>query len=207
MKKFTIRVTMKYLKIIKVIQLNLVLLIIFSSLINCNRTKNSFMQDTIFIYATNYYKIHDKYGWEKEMEATGFHVNALQTGETYYGGYYSYKKEENHTLYDLYFELYFNDNDTIFIPHHCYKRYISDDWQHIVSFDKGGDTLYHYKAELFGRMMRFFISGEYSYKYEFGEMNSYERSFFEKHKDSLRSIRGMNLPPLPGSLDTIEKIK
>lgn len=148
-------------------------------------------------YAFNYYHIDDRSEWDSIMEATGEMENAFQTGESYFGGYYAFKKSINDTIYNLYFEYYFNDNDTIFAPFWLYKRFIQDDFQHILSFGEGGDTLYHYKAELFGRLKKFFISGEYYYQYEFNELKMHQREYFKKHKDSLTRVKGSDLPPLP----------
>jgi len=186
-----------------------ILIIIFLStqFVNCHTDKANNKYDTALIYSLNYYNIVTPLLWKNEQMLTQKVDNAFQTGDTYFGGYYAYKKTINDTMSSLYFEFYFNDKDTIFIPGHHYKRYISDNWQHILSFDRGGDTLYHYKAELFGSMKKFFISGEYSYKYEFCGMNSDERLYYEHHKDSLKRIKGMNLPPLTGTLDTLKKIK
>lgn len=177
-----------------------ILVIIFLSthFVNCHTDKTNDKQDVALIYSLNYYNNVTPVMWSNEQMLTQKVDNAFQTGDTYFGGFYSYKKTINDTISSLYFEFYFNENDTIFIPKHYYQRFLKDGWQHILSFDKGGDTLYHYKAELFGRLKKFFISGEYSYKYEFGEMNTDERLFYEHHKDSLKRIKGMNLPPLSG---------
>ncbi|MBU1370140.1 MAG: hypothetical protein KJ578_12640 [Bacteroidetes bacterium] len=153
--------------------------------------------------AFNYYQINDRSEWDSIMEATGEIENAFQTGKSYFGGYYAFKKSINDTIYSLYFEYYFNDTDTIFVPFWLYKRFIQDDFQHVLSFGEGGDTLYYYKAELFGRLKKFFISGEYYYQYEFNELKIHERDYFEKHKDSLTRVKGSNLPPLP-KLDSIQ---
>lgn len=172
------------------------ILFTFLFLVKCSNKKVDRTSYLVLKYALNYYNIEDEKKWENVMEIVSLDTNTFFTGDEYSGGYYAYKKLTVNTMDVLYFEFYCNENDTIFIPVHYYQRFIKDGWQHILSFDKSGDTLYHYKAELFGRMKKFFISGEYSYRYEFGEMNSDERMFFEQHKDSLKRIRGMNLPPL-----------
>jgi hypothetical protein len=53
------------------------------------------------------------------------------------------------------------------------------------------DTLFYYKQN---ELRKEFIIGEYAFWYTSTQMNKEERDFYEKHEDSLRSIKGNNLP-------------
>jgi hypothetical protein len=179
--------------------INLVLIgLIVFYLIACKTDERDNEDDYVLEYSLNYYNEKKSNLWQNELTLTQKIDDALFTDDSYFGGYFAYKKKINDTISSLYFELYFNDNDTIFIPKQYYKRYIKEGWQHILSFDKGGDTLYHYKAELYERLLKFFIRGEYYYRYQFNEFDDLnERKFFEQNMDSLTRLQGTNLPPLP----------
>jgi len=179
-------------------RLDFLVLLLLILLVGCTDQNYDRTPDIVLDYALNYYQIEDVKSWENVMEIVGVDTNTLFTGDEYFGGYYAYKKQINDTIFDLYFIMYVNETDTIFAPYWLYKRFIQDGFQHILSFDKGGDTLYYYKAELFKRLLKFFVRGEYYYKYQFYEFDNYnERIFFEQNIDSLTRIKGMNLPPLP----------
>jgi hypothetical protein len=175
-----------------------IVIILILNLVNCTPRKVNNKQDDVLNYALKYYHFNEKneYEWEIDFETTGEDHTFLE-GETYFGGHYGFTSQKNDTMYSIYFIMYVNENDTVFAPYWLYKRFIHDGFQHILSFGKGGDTLYHYKAELYGRLKKLFVRGEYYYLYEFNELNQYQREFFEKHRDSLTSIKGGNLPPLP----------
>jgi len=175
-------------------------------LAGCTKTNTITHQNKALDYALKYYGIQDKQRWVNVMEIVSVDSNTLHTGEEYFGGFYAFKKQHNDTIYDLYFIMYVNEHDTIFVPYWLYKRFIQDGFQHIFFFDRGGDTLYYYKAELFKRLLKFFVRGEYYYKYQFYEFDNYnERIFFEQNMDSLTRVKGMNLPPLPIIEEPIHK--
>lgn len=57
------------------------------------------------------------------------------------------------------------------------------------------DTLYFYRGH---GSRKFFYVGEYAYKYSTGlEFEEHEFDYFTLHEDSLRKVRGDNLPQLP----------
>ncbi len=56
------------------------------------------------------------------------------------------------------------------------------------------DTLFLYKKNNTNKV---FQVGEYAYRFTTMRMDSIELDYYLKHEDSLRTIRGNNLPPLP----------
>jgi hypothetical protein len=56
------------------------------------------------------------------------------------------------------------------------------------------DTLYFYRQN---GGMKNFIVGEYGYRYTSMLLEDYELDYYLKHEDSLRQVRGNNLPKLP----------
>lgn len=56
------------------------------------------------------------------------------------------------------------------------------------------DTLYLYKQN---KSLKNFVVGEYGYKYTSMLLKDFELDYYLKHEDSLRMIRGNNLPQLP----------
>lgn len=59
------------------------------------------------------------------------------------------------------------------------------------------DTQYVYFVPSQNKEQKIFIRGEYAYKYAFGGMKWSEKEYYINHLDSLRAIKGNNLPPLP----------
>ena len=179
------------------------LIMLLILLFSCTRINEQVIDKSIseppFLDAAKYYYIRNLTKWR--LDASFVENNTSVFGDTtddyYTGGFYYFKKREKDTLYLLGFEYYSSKHDTIFIPKEFYKRYENDAFQHVILFGENGDTLFHYKADLFGSLKKVFISGKYYYQVLFFEINSKQLKYFEKHKDSLIRVKGNNLPELP----------
>ena len=148
-----------------------------------------------FIKAAEYYSIKNLNEWKEDLILEQ-NIEKIFNDSNFFGGFYYYKKEVVDTLCFLAFEYYKSENDTIFMPKKYYKRFISDFFQHIIRFGENGDTLFYYKASLFGELNKIFIQGKYNYQYVFNCLNKNQRQYFRKYKDSLTKVKGHNLPPL-----------
>ncbi len=56
------------------------------------------------------------------------------------------------------------------------------------------DTLFFYRRH---GDEKIFVVGEYAYRFTYFKMDSTEANYYLKHEDSLRQVRGNNLPKLP----------
>jgi len=56
------------------------------------------------------------------------------------------------------------------------------------------DTLFFYREH---NKKKIFEVGEYAYRFTYFKMDSTEANYYLKHEDSLRKVRGTNLPKLP----------
>jgi len=115
------------------------------------------------------------------------------------GGYYYYEKTGNDTICRISLEYYCSDKDTLSIARDYFVRYEipEEGHQHIILLGKNSDTLYHYKAWLFGDMNKQFIRGKYYYELGYGKLTRGQRYFMELHKDSMIAVRGDILPEIP----------
>jgi len=59
------------------------------------------------------------------------------------------------------------------------------------------DTLYLYRSHLNNPNNKVFIIGEYQYLYMHNKLSQGQREYFRAYSDSLRKVRGNNLPILP----------
>jgi hypothetical protein len=123
----------------------------------------------------------------------------------YSGGIFYFKRVDEDTICKLSYEYYCCSADTIFIPKEFYRRYADEEFQYIMLLGKNSDTLFYYKASLFGKLQKVFITGKYYYQYRFGQLDSFQRRYFKIHKDSLMHVKGNNLPLLPANEDRIKK--
>jgi hypothetical protein len=169
-------------------------LIILILLISCN-DNDDLEIDVPLLKAQEYYKIEIKSSWKSVLVLQQDNEN-LFLNSKYFGGFYNYEKKQESRLYFLSFECYWNENDTVFIPKDYYVRYTDSGFQHILLLGENQDTLFHYKASLFGELNKVFIRGKYYYQYKFGEFNTAQRVFFKNNIDSLKKIKGNNLPYL-----------
>lgn len=160
------------------------------------------INDEPFLKSVNYYNLKHLANWKLDASFVEDSVSIHNINGLYYGGYYYYMKRVEDTIYNLSIEYYDSNNDTLFIPKECYMRYETDYFQHVILFGENSDTLFHYKASLFGALNKVFISGKYYYQYLFFGLNKKQLDFFLLHEDSLTSIKGQNLPLLP-ELDSL----
>jgi len=152
-----------------------------------------------FLTAAKYYNITNQKKWRLDVSFVEKNIKLYDTtNDLYLGGFYYYKKKVKDTLYFLSIEYYSSKRDTFFIPNEFYKRYENDAFQHVILFGKNGDTLFHYKADLFRSLKKVFISGMYYYQVFFsGGLNDKQMDYFLMHQDSLTHVKGANLPKLP----------
>lgn len=88
----------------------------------------------------------------------------------------SFFKSESGLSVKEYLKYYPENGDT------CYLKMVSS------------DTLYFYRQR---GDTKNFIVGEYGYRYTSMLLEDYELDYYLKHEDSLRRVRGSNLPKLP----------
>lgn len=188
---------MRYLKSVK---RKVVFTSLFFSLIailSCERNIELPKESSVFLMAAEYYNIQDIGGWilKKELAENNVSFNDLQ--KKYSGGVFYFQKINEDTISRIVIEYYSSTDDTIFNPIEYYKRYEeSSFFQHVILYGEGGDTLFYYRSEMFGMLIKTFYIGKYYYQYKFHELNKKERLFFDRNRDSLISIRGNNLPKL-----------
>lgn len=178
--------------------LNLIILVAFSFIVNCsNKTVNN-KHDKIFDFCLaemkRYYKV-DTAGWSFDNNYLRNYNHVLLNATNYF-----MKKTED-SLWLHVFEIDIYDEDTSYVPWELHKRYENSGLQHIISYGKGLDTLYYYKATLFGDMHKIFITGKYYYEYENHELSNNQRKYFLNHYDSLLRVKGNKLPELPDVID------
>ncbi len=176
----------------------LVLLVAISFFYNCsnNLVKNN--NDKIYHFClaemNKYYNI-DTTGWTFDSNYLKNYNHVLLNATNYF-----IKKSEDSLWFHV-FEIDIYNKDTSYVPWELYKRYESSGLQHIISYGKELDTLYHYKATLFGDMHKIFIRGKYYYKYINHELSNNQRKYFLNHYDSLIRVKGNKLPELPDVID------
>jgi hypothetical protein len=75
------------------------------------------------------------------------------------------------------------------------KKFRDSEFGYVVSF--ASDTNYYYKYPLQKPDSMIFIVGKYLYMAYYYKLSKGQRSYYFAHKDSLRKIRGDDLPELP----------
>lgn len=163
---------------------------------SCTEQKQLY-NDNYFVLAKSYYNIKNADGWKIDIASIDTSSAYFNTDEIYTGGFFQFKKYVSDTIYKMAFEYYTSKSDTLFYPLDYFKRYEDDDYQYILSLGENGDTLYFYKAFLFGDLHKKFISGKYYYQYIYTNLSRGQRTYFEQHRDSLTRIKGSRLPKLP----------
>jgi hypothetical protein len=73
------------------------------------------------------------------------------------------------------------------------KKYRVSELTYFIQYDSK-DTLYAYTES---ETVRKFIRGEYAYKNIHMGLDYGQKKFYKKHQDSLKRLRGSNLPDLP----------
>jgi len=132
------------------------------------------------IHSSPYYLDND--GWQFVMH-----------GE--YGGYHSvsFQKSDLDTLKHIIILL--DSNDRPFRVHEYKKNFQVDDKLKYFVRMNSTDTLLAYFEKNSGD--KFFVAGEYYYKFMSLNLDSGQRKYFMLYKDSLTRIRGNDLPELP----------
>lgn len=138
--------------------------------------------------------------WQKELaefdkqtlynnDASGWHL--LQEIPTELNTEYTIEKIENDTLKILYFGVRTHGENYII---EYRKRFPCGEMDTcFIDIDPELDTLFYYKQN---NGIKEFIVGEYSYRYIYQMFDAKEQEFFYLHVDSLRRVRGNNLPKL-----------
>lgn len=88
-------------------------------------------------------------------------------------------------------------NDKYFIEYFI-KKYRDNQFAYNLEINQA-DTLYFYKSPLKDLNTKIFIMGEYQFLYMHNKLNPGQREYFRIHSDSLREIKGDNLPLLPSA--------
>jgi hypothetical protein len=78
-----------------------------------------------------------------------------------------------------------------------YNAFNVEGWIHSLHFNKNEDTLYYFRMPKDDFSEVDFFFGEYEFHYEQGDLTGLQKKYFLAHRDSLRKIKGNNLPPLP----------
>lgn len=77
------------------------------------------------------------------------------------------------------------------------KIYDGNDSSYFESINEDFTRKYALKSTLKG--IEVFIIGKYYYLYEYDLLNKNQRAYFMLHLDSLKNVRGNELPPLPSN--------
>jgi hypothetical protein len=126
----------------------------------------------------------------------------------YHNNYDGWKlvREDNSSKWDTKFTIEKNDNDTLKILFFLeakdgsvmlneYKKQFPCNVTDTCYLEMNSqDTLFFYGQR---NGLKTFEVGEYAYRFTFMKMNKGEREYYLDHEDSLRRVRGNNLPLLP----------
>lgn len=138
--------------------------------------------------------------WERELDEfdkqtlynndpSGWHL--LQEIPTKFTTEYTIEKIENDTLKILYFGTA-TDEENYIIEYR--KRFPCGEMDTcFINIHPELDTLFYYKQS---NGIKKFVVGEYSYRFINQMFSAEEQEFFFLHEDSLRRVRGNNLPKL-----------
>ncbi len=188
--------------------ISLLIIIAIGILLSCNNSDSDIITTRDFEKAREYYAITDASKWE--LRGSQLDGDNRDRGEEtgYWGGIFYYQKVDADTTYRLSFRYYESINDTCFVPREYYKHFVENAYyQHVILYGENSDTLFYYRAEMFGSMIKVFRRGKYYYKYKYGELSLGESLYFEENSDSLTAIKGHNLPKLLELNDSLALIK
>jgi hypothetical protein len=122
---------------------------------------------------------NDTYGWELVREE-----------HRAWDSEYSIKKIEGDTIKILFF-LERNKDKSISI--HLYKKRYPCGLDTCYLEMNAQDTVFLYRKN---RKKKIFEVGEYAYRFSYFKMDTIESNYYLKHEDSLRRVKGNNLPKL-----------
>ncbi|MCZ8215967.1 MAG: hypothetical protein O9262_06985 [Cyclobacteriaceae bacterium] len=105
---------------------------------------------------------------------------------------YTVEKMDNDTLKTIFFLEGVKDGSMI--VNRYQKQYRCNDTDTCYLDMTSQDTLYFYRQNFNGE--KIFEVGEYAYRFTYFKMDSAEVTYYLKHEDSLKRVRGSNLPRL-----------
>jgi len=113
---------------------------------------------------------------------------------------YTLQKKEKDTnellvFQKLLYDSIFNPGDVKYGLVIFQKKFKDKKFGYVVSF--GSDTNYYYKYYLDRPDSMIFIVGKYLYLAYYHKLSKVQKMYFFAHKDSLKKIRGNDLPDLP----------
>jgi hypothetical protein len=106
--------------------------------------------------------------------------------------HFQFEKSKGDTSMVLHIYL---DNKSDSLSYRINKNFTDSDFGYRLLY--GDDTLYYYKFPLGREKEKEFIRGKYYYLRSRLELSEGQACYFDLHQDSLTSIPGNNLPPLP----------
>lgn len=116
----------------------------------------------------------------------------VQEIENEWDTYYTIEKIDNDTLKVIYFLEGIKDGSIEVNRYQKQYRCNGNDTCYLDMTSQ--DTLFFYSQNNNGEKK--FKVGEYAYRFTYFEMDSIEVNYYLKHEDSLRRVRGHNLPKL-----------
>ena len=108
-----------------------------------------------------------------------------------------YKKEAKDTLRHLQIIVEIQGESERIIDEKMFISIIRDTLMQRAKLVGNTDTSFIYTTTLDNKGDFDFIVGKYEYMYTSMELNWGQKLYYEKYRDSLKSVRGNDLPPLP----------
>lgn len=133
----------------------------------------------------------------KRIEKSQFYFNnfegweLIQEHKGKWDTHYTIKKNDNDTLKVLFFLQRWDGSIAV---NEYRKQYPCGDIDTCYLEMASGDTLFFYKQR---NGLKTFLLGEYYYRFTKMQLDSNELAYYMLYEDSLRLVRGNDLPPLP----------
>lgn len=133
------------------------------------------------------FKIENCSEWSKNLEKPN-NVDELIV---------EYKKENGDSLWHLQIIVQFNEDEERVIDEKMFISVAQDSLMQRAQLISNKDTSFIYTTTLDNKGELVFVVGKYEYMYTSMELNWGQRLYYEINRDSLKLIRGNDLPPLP----------
>lgn len=119
---------------------------------------------------------------------------------------YSLVRKNSDTIYYLRFkkilhDSIFNKGDDLYSILYYRKEFKDSKFEFVLDLGLNSDTNYFFKRSFTNPDSLIFIRGKYCYLFKNGYLNNDQSGFYFKNKDSLKRVKGDNLPKLPEILD------
>ncbi len=162
----------------------IIIYLVFVLTISCNVQMTN---NCDYLKLLKSFKIDDCSEWYKNFEKPN-NVDELLI---------EYERERGDTLWNLQLIVKFNDNNKQVIDEKMFVSIVKDSLMQKANLISNKDTSFIYTTSLYNKGEFVFVVGKYEYLYTSMELNWGQRLYYEKYRDSLKLIRGNNLPPLP----------